>query len=165
MLFRILFVSVLHGSLFLASAADVSSSPFAGKWELDKKKTQATGAPERLRFEMKPEGNKVLIKSQYVEPKNAIYPLLWVGIMTYELPLSTDGSEITNHIGPFTHVSKTTLEGNKMTTDWKAALENGQVEGQWVRTVSDDGREMTLQIISKASDGRNMDQTLVFRRR
>lgn len=165
MLLRILFVSALHASVFLACAADATGSPFAGKWELDKKKTQAVGAPERLRLEIKPEASSMVIKSQYVEPKNAIYPLLWVGIMTYELPLATDGSETTNHIGPFTHVSRTTLDGNKMTTDWKAALENGQVEGQWVRTVSDDRREMTLQIIAKASDGRNMNQTLVFRRR
>jgi hypothetical protein len=63
------------------------------------------------------------------------------------------------------HVSKTQVDGNKMTTDWKATLENGNVEGKWIRTVSPDGKEMDLQIIAKSSDGRNMDQTLIFRRR
>jgi hypothetical protein len=56
-----------------------------------------------------------------------------------------------------------------MKTDFTAALQNngsvsGKVDGQWIRKVSDDGKEMTLQIIAKSSDGRNMDQTLVFKR-
>jgi hypothetical protein len=143
-----------------------SQSPFYGKWELDKKKTQAVGAPEDLKCEIEGNGsNGLVIKSQYREPKNAVYPMLWVGIMTYELPLSTDGSQKQNQIGPYAHVSKTILTGNKMTTDWTAAMENGRVEGQWIRSLSPDGKEMTLQIISKASDGRNMNQTLVFKRK
>lgn len=146
--------------------AGAANSPFFGKWELDKKKTRAIGAPEDLKIEIRQDGARgVLIKSQYREPRNAIYPLLWVGIMTYELPLSTDGSEKRNQIGPFSHVSRTTLEGNKMVTDWIAAIENGSVGGKWIRSLSVDGKEMTLQIISKASDGRNMDQMLVFKRR
>jgi hypothetical protein len=141
-------------------------SPFIGKWELDKKKTQATGAPEDLNFEIKQNGNNgIIVASKYREPRNSVYPLMWVGIMTYELPLSTDGSPKTNQIGPFAHVSKTTVNGNKMVTDWQASMDKGGVQGQWIRTVSADGREMTLQVISKASDGRNMDQTLFFKRK
>ena len=105
-----------------------------------------------------------LIKAASTE-KDAVYPLLWVGIMTYELPLSTDGSEKQNQIGPFMHVSKTTLNGSTMTTDWRATIENGNVEGKWIRRLSPDGKHMDLQIIAKASDGRNMDQTLVFKRK
>lgn len=147
----------------LAVGADGPLGAFEGKWKLDKKKTQAQGAPEDLEVEIKPDGsNGVVIKSKYREPKSNMYPLMWVGVMTYELPLSSDGSEKTNQIGPFAHVSKTTVNGNQMTTDWRASMENGHVEGQWIRTVSDDGKEMRMQIISKASDGRNMDQTLVF---
>lgn len=140
-------------------------APFLGKWQMDKKKTQAKGVPEDLQVEIREKGNGILVKSKYQEPKNAVYPLLWVGIMTYELPLSLDGTEQKNQIGPFMHASKTHIDGNKMVTDWTAALENGNVEGQWIRTVSPDGKEMTLQIIDKASDGRKMDQTLVFRRK
>lgn len=157
--------------LFLATAialpaAAAGLEPFEGKWRLDKKKTQAVGAPAELETEIKANGGDgLLVKSKYAEPKNAMYPLMWVGIMAAEVPLSTDGSEKVNQIGPFTHVSKTSIDGNRMTTDWRANMENGHVEGQWIRTVSADGREMTLQIISKASDGRNMDQTLVFKRR
>ncbi|MEJ7606305.1 MAG: hypothetical protein WKF37_08555 [Bryobacteraceae bacterium] len=95
-------------SLFLltsASAADVS--PFLGKWEIDKKKPEAVGAPEDLKLDIKREDDGVVIRSKYREPKSSMYPLLWVGIMTYEMPLSVDGNEKTNHIGPFTHVAKT----------------------------------------------------------
>jgi hypothetical protein len=147
------------------SAAAGSIAPFEGKWKLDKKKTQAIGAPEHYEFQIKPEGDGVKVISKYEEPKNAIYPLMWVGLMTYEFPLSVDGSEKKNQVGPFAHVSRTTIEGNRMVTDWRAVMDNGSsVEGQWIRTLSPDGKEMTLQVISKSSDGRNMDQTLVFRK-
>jgi hypothetical protein len=152
-------------SAAMLSAAAGSLAPFEGKWKLDKKKTHATGAPEDYEFQIRADGDGAKIVSKYREPKNAIYPLMWVGLMTYELPLSVDGSEKTNQIGPFAHASKTTIDGNKMVTDWRATMENGSsVEGQWIRTVSPDGKEMTLQVISKSSDGRKMDQTLVFRR-
>ena len=166
MLSRRYILPVFFALAGLVAGADGPLGTFEGKWKLDKKKTQATGAPEDLEFEIKKDGaSGIVIKSKYREPKSAIYPLMWVGIMTYELPLSSDGSEKTNQIGPFAHVSKTTIDGKKMTTDWRATNDNGHVEGQWIRTLSDDGRELTLQIISKASDGRNMDQTLVFARR
>ena len=147
-----------------ANTADLAG--FEGKWRLDKKKSQMKGGPEDLEYEIKKDGDSgLVIKSKYREPKSAIYPLMWVGIMTYELPLSIDGSEKVNQIGPFAHASKTRIDGKKMVTDWRATMENGHVEGQWIRTLSDDGKQMTLQIISKASDGRNMDQTLIMQRR
>lgn len=146
-----------------AIAADTSA--FTGSWELDKKKTKAVGAPEELRQDLSVKGSDLLIKSKYKEPKNAMYPLMWVGIMTYELPLSLDGTEKINQIGPFAHASKTAVEGNKMTTDFSATMEGGKVTGQWIRTLSEDGKEMTLQILTTSTDGRKMDQTLILRRR
>lgn len=166
MLQRIRFAAcLLTAATFLGAAGD-TSNPFLGKWEIDKKKTKATGAPEQLQMEIRKSGdNGLLIKSKYQEPRNAIYPLLWIGIMTYELPLSADGSEKQNQIGPFMHVSKTVLEGTTMTTDWTAKADNTDVQGKWIRTLSPDGKEMNLEIVAKASDGRNMDQILVFRRK
>lgn len=165
MLTRFRFLATVVAAATFAFAATPGGNPFVGKWQLDKSKTKAQGAPEDLQFEIKPDGDHgYVIKSKYREPKTAMYPLLWVGIMTYELPLTTDGTEKQNQIGPFMHVSKTQVDGNKMTTDWKATIENGNVEGKWIRTVSPDGREMNLEIIAKSSDGRNMDQTLVFKR-
>ncbi len=155
-------IRLIHLSLLTCLSI---AGAYAGKWEVDKKKTQATGAPEDLKVEIKEDGSKLKIYSRYQEPKSAMYPLLWVGIMTYDLELATDGNEKTNHIGPFTHVSKTTVEGNKMVTDFTAARETGDVTGQWIRTVSSDGREMTWEIKTKASDGRELNQTLVFKKR
>lgn len=162
---RRLIFSFLFGCLSLTVMEAANVSAFTGKWELDKKRTEAAGAPEDLKLEIDQKGDSVIIKSKYREPKSAIYPLLWVGIMTYELELSTDGSEKINHIGPFTHVSKTAVEGSKMTTDFTATIENGSVTGQWIRTVSPDGNEMTCEIHTKSSDGRTLNQTLFFKKK
>ena len=149
----------------LASVLGAASTGFDGKWNLEKNKAQAPGAPEDLQIEMKQDGSKLVIKSKYREPANATYPLLWVGIMTTELELTTDGNEKVNQIGPFAHNSKTHIDGNKMTTEFVASNGTGKVEGQWIRTLSPDQKEMTLQILTQASDGRKLDQTLVFRRK
>ena len=161
---RLIYCSLIT-CLTFGTAYAGTAYPFLGKWELDKKKTQAVGAPDDLKLEIKEDGPKLKIQSKYREPKSNVYPLLWVGIMTYDLELGTDGSETTNHIGPFTHVSKTTVEGNKMVTDFTAQIDNGNVTGQWVRTISDDGREMTCEINTKSSDGRRLNQTLVFKKK
>ncbi|MBC8167086.1 MAG: hypothetical protein H7Y20_14605 [Bryobacteraceae bacterium] len=150
----------------VALAEDASANPFIGKWEIDTKKTQAAGVPGDLKTEIRKSGDHaIVVKSRYQEPKTSVYPLLWVGVMAYELPLNTDGTERQNQIGTFMHVSKTTFDGNAMTTDWRATIEKGNVEGKWIRTLSPDGKEMTLQIVAKASDGRQMDQKLIFKRR
>ena len=149
-----------------AAKTDTPAQNFQGKWQLDKKKTaESVAAPGNLMQEIKPKDGKLLIKSQYDQPKNGMYPLVWLGIMVEQFTLNPDGSETVNDIGPFRHVSKTTLEGNKMTTTWNATIENGTIDGQWIRTLSSDGKEMTMQVVSKASDGRNFDSTVVFHRK
>jgi hypothetical protein len=151
--------------MLLAQLGFAADSPFEGKWEVDEKKTQAVGVPDDLKVDIEKNGNEFVLNSTFKEPKNAVYPLMWVGIMTSKLSLAADGTEKTQQIGPFMHVSKTQVNGNQMTTDFKAAMESGDVQGQWIRTVTGDGKQMTLQIKTKASDGRTMDQTLVFKRR
>ena len=197
MLRRSIVSCVAAGLLAAASSWAGNAAAFEGKWELDKKKTQSAAAPENLQVEIREKGEGLQLKSRYREPKSSMYPLLWIGIMTYELDLAADGSEKTNHIGPFTHVSKTTVNGNTMTTEFdvfsapppaagatgaapapaagKAAAEASTTPGQattpviqggkWVRTLSEDGREMTLQINTTASDGRALNETLVFKKK
>ncbi len=161
------YLSFLLPLLFAVSAPAwaADKTGFAGKWELDKKKTVVKGGPEELRQEIVLKGTDLVIKSKYIEPKTNIYPLMWVGVMTYELPLTTDGAEKVNQIGPFLHTSKTVVEGNKMTTDFTATIEGGTLTGRWLRLVSDDGKEMSMQVATKSTDGRTMDQTLHFRRK
>src|SRR5688572_18606742 len=91
--FGTLFALLLLGAPVFAAG---SASGFEGKWELDKKAQQGVGGPEDLQVELKQDGPKLVVKSKYKEPKSAVYPLLWVGIMTYELELTTDGTEKVN---------------------------------------------------------------------
>lgn len=165
MLRRSLFHCAFIGVLSISAAYAGPAAAFQGKWELDKKEKVA-GAPEDLRLEIQEDGSKVLFKSQYREPKNSMYPLLWIGVMIHSLELSSDGAQKENQIGPFMHSSKTTFDGgNKMITDYTAALENGNVTGQWIHTVSPDGKTMTWEINSKASDGRALIKTLNFKKK
>ncbi len=44
---------------------------------------------------------------------------------------------------------KTTMDGNKLMTEWAAQINGDPVEGHWVHTLSDDGKHMTLDITGK----------------
>lgn len=160
----VLCATFLGASLLPAEA--LGGNGLEGKWVMDAKKSpSANVAPAHLIQEIKINGDQVTVESRYDEPKNGIYPIFWVGLMTQKLQLSTDGSEVFNQVGPYAHKSKTTLEGNKMVTDWVAVNEPGQVQGQWIRTLSEDGKEMTMNLKGKSSDGRSIDATIVFVRK
>ena len=160
---RILLASVC----LVALVAAKDKTGIEGKWELDKSKTGSAieGGPLDLETEIKQKGNSIVVASKYKEPANGVYPIAWIGIMAYEMKFNSDGSDTVTGLGPFQHKSKTTMNGSTMTTDWVAQTEVGNSTGQWVRTVSPDGKEMTLQIKSKISDGRTVDKTLYFKRK
>ena len=164
MLSRILLTAALTGTLV---AAKDQQNGFEGKWVLDNGRSaaMAAGGPEDLQTEIKQKGSNIVISSRYKEPQNGVYPIAWVGIMSYELKLAADGSETVNWLGPFQHKSKTTVNGNTMRTEWTAQTEKGNAIGQWIRTLSSDGKEMTLQVLSKISDGRSVDKTLYLKRK
>jgi hypothetical protein len=170
--FPLIVISSLLSVAFVAFAG--TPTGFEGKWVLDKKKSpNVAKGPQDLVQEIKMHGSQMVIKSKFAQPKDGVYPMLWVGIMTEELSLTTDGSEASKSIGPFELRAKTNHEGNALVTDWTANMENGSapgqqggsVEGQWVRAISEDGRQMTLQVKGKSSDGRSMDTTLYFNRK
>ena len=157
-------------------AADVPPSSglgvkqFDGKWVLDKKASPSyNAAPAALIQQIKTDGDKLTIRSTYQQPKDGMYPIFWIGVMTEELQLQPDGSQLVSSIGPYQYTSKTVQDGNKLTTEWVADLANGntsgKVEGQWVRTLSEDGKQMTMEMSGKCSDGRSMQATLVFHRK
>ena len=158
-------------------AADVPPLPgaggahqFDGKWVLDKKASPSFQvAPAALTQQFKTDGDKLIIRSNYEQPKDGMYPIFWIGVMTEELQLQPDGKELVSNIGPYQYISKTTQEDKKLVTDWTANLANGdtqgKVEGQWIRTLSPDGKQMTMEMSGKCSDGRQMQATLVFHRK
>lgn len=138
---------------------------FGGKWVLDKKSTSAPQSPEDLREEIRQQGSEITIQSRYKEPANGITPLLYLGVMAGSIRLTTDGQETPNQIGPFQVVYKTTLEGNKMETDWNGVVNGDPVQGHWTRTLSDDGKHMTLQIKESSTKGQAGEATLQFVRK
>ena len=153
-------------TLALAAAASVGGSQsFDGKWVLDKKANNnaTTPPPDGLQQTIKTKGNTIDVQSVFKEPANAIAPLLYLGIMTTSLKLNADGSEAVNQVGPFMQTCKTTIEGNKMDTEWVAKHTSGEVvNGHWTRTLSDDGKHMTLEIKESSTKGQSGNATLNF---
>jgi hypothetical protein len=167
-----LLLTGILAAVILASAGSTARN-FEGRWVLDKKSPGAAAAPQDLTQQIKIDGSQMIIRSKFAQPKNGIYPMLWVGIMTEELALTTDGTEAQKSIGPFQLRAKTNQDGDALVTNFTANMENGSapgqkggsVEGQWSRRLSEDGKLMTLQIKNKASDGRVLDTTLNFHRK
>ncbi len=107
-----------------------------------------------------------MVDSIFKEPANAVAPLLYLGIMTSSLRLASDGSETVNQIGPFMQTSKTTVDGNKMDTEWVAKHTSGDVvNGHWTRTLADGGKHMTLNITENSTQGQSGTATLNFVRK
>jgi len=138
---------------------------FAGKWVLDKKATSAPQSPEDLREQIHQSGSEITIQSLYKEPANGITPILYLGVMASSIRLTTDGQEAPNQIGPFQVVYKTTVDGNKMETDWNGVVNIDPVQGHWTRTLSQDGKHMTLDIKESSTKGQSGQATLQFVRK
>ncbi len=156
---------LLFAALAVAdSVSGAGEQSFEGKWNIDKaSSTGSVPVPEGLRQTIKKHGDKLTVESVFKEPSNAIVPLLYLGIMTTTLNMNLDGSETVNQIGPYMQTSKTTIEGNKMSTEWVAKHTSGEVvNGHWVRTISDDGKHMTLEIQESSTQGQQGTATLQF---
>jgi hypothetical protein len=137
---------------------------FEGKWVLDGGSSGDEAVPLNLVQKMRRNGPDIEVDSTFAEPSGGLLPLLYVGIMTNTVLLSTDGSERQNQIGPFQQVSKTTMDGTTMSTEWTAVIKGDDVNGKWIRTLQPDGRRMTLEI-HESSKGQDRQATLQFRRK
>lgn len=160
LLFTIAFVGVFS----VASAKDNPDS-YSGKWVLDKHSPRPGDAPNSLETKIKQDNSGITIESTFKDPDNGVVPLLYLGVMTNKLHLNTDGQEQQTQIGPFMAVFKTMVDGNKLTTDWKAEIKGDAVEGHWVHTLSDDGKHMTLEIKENSTQGQHAEATLSFVRK
>jgi hypothetical protein len=157
-------IRLLSLAFLIASIPTVRASAkdegFSGKWALDKDQPSAD-APGNLETRIKQDGSGMTIESTFKEPDNGIVPLLYLGVMTTRMHLSF-GSTEQNQIGPFQMASKTTLDGNKMDTEWTAAVKDDQVQGHWTHTLSEDGKHMTLEIKESSTQGQTAQATLHF---
>jgi hypothetical protein len=152
------------GAFALAMAKDDPDS-YSGKWVLDKHSTRPGDAPNNLEMKIKQDSSGLTIESTFKDPDNGVIPLLYLGVMTNKLHLNTDGQEQQAQIGPFMAVFKTTMEGTKLTTDWKAEIKGDAVEGHWVHTLSGDGKQMTLEIKETSTHTQHAEATLNFVRK
>ena len=159
-LFTIAFVTFVG----LVGAKDAPDS-FSGKWVLDKHGARPAEAPNNLETKIKQDESGLSFESSFKEPDNGVVPLLYLGVMTNKLHLNTDGQDQQSQIGPFMAVFRTMLDGNKMTTQWKAQINGDPVEGHWVHTLSDDGKHMTLEITESSTHGQHAEATLTFVRK
>lgn len=160
----VLLFTVGFGVAMLAAARNNPDS-YAGKWVLDKHAPRPADAPNDLQTKIKQDGTELTIESNFKEPSSGVVPLLYLGIMTSKLELNTDGEEEHTQIGPFAAVFKTTMDGNKMMTEWKAEINGDPIEGHWVHTLSEDGRHMTLDLTESSTHGQHSQATLNFVRK
>ncbi len=160
LLFTTAFVTILGA----ANAKDTPDS-FSGQWVLDKHSPRPGDAPNNLETRIKQDSSGVTIESSFREPDSGVVPLLYLGVMTNKLHLNTDGQEQQTQIGPFMAVFKTTMDGNKLMTDWNAQIKGDPVEGHWVQTLSDDGKHMTMEIKESSTHGQHAEATLNFVRK
>jgi hypothetical protein len=153
-------------TLALAAAASVGGgNGFDGKWAFDKKAGNSATVPPPgdLSQNIKAKGSNISIDSTFKEPPNGVAPLLYLGIMVTNVHLNSSGSETINQVGPFMQTLRTTIDGNKMDTEWVAKHTSGEVvKGHWTRTLSDDGKHMKLEIKESSTKGQSGTATLNF---
>lgn len=155
--------------LILAASGSVTAadkSGFGGKWVLDSSASNmASPMPDNVIQEIKDSNGKLQVRTTWREPKNGMLPVAYLGLLTSEYRLQADGTEVPNQVGPWMMNTKTTMSGKSLTTDWSANNQGKVMNGQWVRTLSDDGRTMTLQVNSTGADGNPAKSSLVFKRK
>ena len=164
-MYKLVFLTNLT-TLALAAAASVDGgNGFDGRWALDKKAGNSATTPmlDDLRQNIKAKGSNISVDSTFTEPTNGMAPLLYLGIMVTNVQLNSSGSETINQVGPFVQTLRTTIDGNKMDTEWVAKYTSGEeVKGHWTRTLSDDGRRMKLEIKQSSATGPTGTATLNF---
>jgi hypothetical protein len=149
-------------------SAPAKDAGFEGRWVIDKSASTANfEIPDNLTQKIKVKGSDVSVQTTWREPKNGIAPLPLLGIMVNESRITADGQEQRNQVGPFVQLTKTTIEGDQIVTEYTAASEEGEgrsVAGRWTRTLSPDGKQMFLEI-TQTGAGQNAEARLTFKKK
>lgn len=154
-------ISIAAFGILTVLAAPVPD--FSGEWKL----VSATGTspPDEILVQFKQSVTALNVTTQWQEPPNGQYGLTLLGVVTPELKLSTDGREDLNQAGPFVLHSRTRWNGTRLLTSWKTSEFLGSsFHGEWIRSLSGDGRELTWEIHANSSLGQHSDAVLTFRR-
>lgn len=143
-----------------------SESAFSGTWDIDKNQSTASSElPDALQQQIKHKKSEMVIKSKWIDRHDGVSPLVLLGVMTTELKLKTDGRQANMQFGPFMTTTSTTQDGDAVVTKWQVNANGEPISSEWRRTLSPDGRTMTLEIQQALGNGKNSTAKLVFRRR
>src|SRR5712691_9461429 len=142
---------VLAVALWKGRAQQSSVPDFSGDWRV----VSATGTtpPEEFTMQVKQSSTSLRVTAHWTEPANGEYGLTLLGLTTPEVILSTDGRENLNQVGPFVLHARTLWSGARLITNWTTSEFLGaSFQGQWVRSLSADGHEMTIEIHANRSE-------------
>ena len=152
----------LAATLWKGRAQQSALPDFSGEWQLVS--AAGTTPPDGFVMQTNQSSRVLRVTTHWTEPENREYGLTLVGLITPELTLSMDGREDRNQAGPFVLHSRTRWNGTRLITSWHTSEFLGVTfEGQWVRSLSADGRETRL-VHANSSQGRHSDAVLKFRK-
>ena len=154
----------LAATLWRVKAQQSTPPDLSGEWELVS--AVGTTPPNELVMKTDQSATTFRVHSRWNEPRNGKYGLMLVGLLTRELTFSIGGGEDLNQSGPFVIHSKTQWRDARLITAWNTSeLLGVSFEGEWVRSVSANGRDSTWQIHAKSSQGQRADAVLLFRKK
>ena len=157
-------VIALAATVWRARAQQPVPADLSGEWELAS--AEGTTPPDGFVMQVNQSATTLRVNSHWKEPGNGQYPLTLVGLLAPVLTLSTDGREDLNQAGPFVIHSRTRWNDGRLITTWSTSEFSGMsFEGQWVRSLSADGRESTLEVHASSSKGEHADAALKFRKK
>jgi len=135
-------------------AGQGSRSNFSGRWELDRSRSD---------FGSLPPDDSATELIQHHEPKLTITQV-WKdaeGEHTLVWQLTTDGAENLTRVAETEIASRTVWDDNRLLTDWRMKRGTQLNEGKTVRSLSEDGKILTVDVRHR-STGRDIQQHLVF---
>jgi hypothetical protein len=153
-------ICLLVGALWKGRAQPAQVPDFSGEWRV----VSATGAapPDGFVMHVQQSSMALRITEQHQDAQTG---LTLLGLTSPEVSLSTDGREDLNQAGPFVLHVRSQWSGARLITNWTTSEYLGvSFQGQWVRFLSADGREMTIEIHANSSKGQHSDAVLKFQR-
>jgi hypothetical protein len=164
---RVIAISAI-GTIALATTlwegrAQQSAPPnLSGEWV--PVSAAGTKPPDNFVVQMSQSSATLRVASHWTQPENGQYGLTLVGLLAPEMTFFMDGREDLNQAGPFVLHSRTRWDGARLVTSWNTSEFHGvSFDGEWVRSVSADGREFTLDIHANSSQGQHTEAMLKFR--
>ncbi len=155
---------VLAIALWKGRAQQSAVPDFSGEWRV----VSATGTtpPEEFTMQVTQSSTSLRVTAHWTEPANGEYGLTLLGLTTPDVTLSTDGREDLNQAGPFVLHARTLWSAARLVTSWTTSEFLGaSFQGEWIRSLSADGHEMTIEIRANSSKGQHSDAVLKFQKR